>query len=115
MAEEKAGCLTWVLVAVGFIPGAIMGAFIPEWLHIVALVVSVIVVLICSVMVAVNKKPEFEDETFGHACKRFMWKSLGAIAIGAAVVSGFFVFGDKDKSSDAGAKQPAVEQSVIED
>lgn len=77
MAEEKAGCLTWVLVAVGFIPGAIMGAFIPEWLHIVALVVSVIVVLICSVMVAVNKKPEFEDETFGHACKRFMWESLG--------------------------------------
>lgn len=63
-------------VEMEFIPGAIVGAFMPEWLRIVALLVGVIVVLFCSVMVAADKKPGFSGETFGYACKLFMRESL---------------------------------------
>lgn len=113
MAESKGGCLPWVLLIMGFVPGVFIAMRLPESGQFVAFVASVVAVVFCVIMAIVNKKPEFEDETFGHACKRFMWKVLGGVALGVAVSLGYFVFGGVDKASNAGGERAEAESSEV--
>lgn len=113
MAESKGGCLPWVLLLIGFFPGVFVAMKLPEGGQFAAFIISIVALLFCGVMAMVYKKPEFEDETFGHACKRFMWEILGGIVFGVVVSLGYFVFGGVDKSSNASGDQPAVEQSEV--
>lgn len=111
MAENKGGCLGWVLLMIGFIPGIIIAMKLPESLQFIGFVASIVALVFCCIMAMVNKKPEFEDETFGHACKRFMWGGLASIALGIAIALGFTLFGDKNQISSTSAEPQVNEQT----
>lgn len=112
MAENNnGGCLSWVVLMIGFIPGVIIAMSLPESVQFTGLVTCGVAVVFCSVMALVYKKPQFEDETFGHACKRYMWGMLATMALGVAVALGFSLFGDKDSPANREEGQQTSEQT----
>lgn len=113
MANSQEGCLANALGLIGLIPGVILAVILPESLQFVGLIIGVIAVVYCSIMAMVYKKPKFQDETLGHACKRTMWGALACLAAGFVFALAFSllgVFDDKKNSSNNGGEQPKVEQ-----
>lgn len=131
MAKSKGGCLGMILMVGSFV--ALCCVCIPLFKKLtmegignfcfVGGIIAVIALIACLVMALVYKKPEFEDESFGHACMRWLFGALGACALGAAFF--FFLGPSQMKSLATDAKKdassttqevasPAAEQSTTE-
>lgn len=95
MAKSKGGCLGFLMIV-----GTFMGlcfALIPMFktftaagiqkFCMVCLVVSIVVFLVGIIMGCIYKKPEYEDESFGHMLKRWLFGAIAACAMGAIAFS----------------------------
>lgn len=120
MAKSKGGCMGAVFMVGTFIAlAAMIGPAVKnESTAFIGLIASVVVLIGSIVMALVYKKPEFEDESFGHMCKRWFWGAVGAAALGAVF---FFVLAPKvlseatdNADAEAGQSETVAEDATIE-
>ena len=106
MEDKSSGCLAWVLLLVGFIPGMFIASKLPLG-HDVGMLVFGGVAVFALIMAAIYKKPALFDETFGHAMKRIMWFIVCGVSAGVAIA---FAFAGSDKKDEAASKDEQVQQ-----
>lgn len=113
MEDKSSGCLAWVLLLVGFIPGMFIASKLPLG-HDVGMLVFGGVAVFALIMAAIYKKPDIFDETFGHAMKRIMWFIVCGVSAGVAIAFAFAGNGKKDDGASKVEQVQQVEESSVE-
>ena len=100
MAKSKGGCMGVVIMVGTFIAllSTCSSAVQKGNFATFGLLASIVVLIVSIVLALIYKKPVFEDESFGHMCKRWLWSAVATAALGAVF---FFALAPKVLSEAA--------------